>query len=188
MPSRLDIAGGDYLVEIKDQFELYGSTQAIARNMNEIENASANFLDQYSDIAFLWEEVLEESFQKFLATGPNLRETFIEKIRAEAGEDFEEEQIEIEIESFDAMNSKILDGVITQHPDLDAFDEKILFLTEVKHRINAMSSMSDIGWIRVDSKPLIKDLQIIINDWIDKFTQFLLKNTVQRIENMTKFI
>ena len=30
--------------------------------MNEIENASANFLDQYADIAFLWEEKLEESF------------------------------------------------------------------------------------------------------------------------------
>ena len=25
MPSRLDIQGGDYLVEIKDQFELYGT-------------------------------------------------------------------------------------------------------------------------------------------------------------------
>ena len=188
MPSRLDIAGGDFLVEIKDQFELYGSTQLISRNMNEIENASANFLDQYSDIAFLWEEKLEESFQKFLASGPNLREEFIKRIRAEAGEDAEEEQIEVEIESFDAMQGKILDGVITQHPDLDAFDEKIIFLTEVKHRINSMSSMSDIGWIRVDSKPLIKDLQAIINDWIDKFTQFLLTNTVKRIENMTNFI
>ena len=48
--------------------------------------------------------------------------------------------------------------------------------------------MSDIGWIRVDSKPLIKDLQNIINDWIEKFTQFLLTNTVKRIENMTSFI
>ena len=86
------------------------------------------------------------------------------------------------------MNAKILEGVVTQHPDLDAFDEKILFLTDVKHRINAMLAMSDIGWIRVDSKPLIKDLQNIINDWIDKFTQFLLTNTVKRIENMTKFI
>ena len=62
MPSRLDIPGGDYLVEIKDQFELYGSAQGIARNMNEIENASSNFLDQYADIAFLWEEELEASF------------------------------------------------------------------------------------------------------------------------------
>ena len=138
MPSRMDIAGGDYLVEIKDQFELYGSTQLISKNMNEIENASANFLDQYSDIAFLWQEKLEESFEKFLQSGPDLRQTFIDKIRAEAGDDFEEEQIELEIESFDAMNLKILDGVVTQHPNLDAFDEKIIFLTEVKHRINAM--------------------------------------------------
>ena len=60
-------------------------------------------------------------------------------MRSEAGEDIEEEQIEIEIESFDAMYGKILDGVVTQHPNLDAFDEKIIFLTEVKHRINAMS-------------------------------------------------
>jgi hypothetical protein len=156
--------------------------------MNEIENASSNFLDQYSDIAFLWEEKLEEHFNKFLATGPDLRETFIAKVRAEAGEEAEEEQIDMEIESFDAMNAKILDGVTTQHPDLEAFDEKIIFLIEVKHRINTMSSMSDIGWIRVDSKPLIKDLQSIINQWIDKFTQFLLTNTVKRIENMTKFI
>lgn len=126
--------------------------------MNEIENASANFLDQYSDIAFLWEEKLEESFEKFLATGPDLRQTFINKLRAEAGEDAEEEQIEVEIESFDAMNAKILKDVTTQHPNLDAFDEKIIFLTEVKHRINSMSALSDIGWIRVDSKPLIKDL------------------------------
>jgi len=188
MPSRLDIPGGDYLVEIKDQFELYGSTQRISKNMNEIENASSNFLDQYADIAFLWEEKLEEHFNKFLATGPDLRETFIAKVRAEAGEEAEEEQIDMEIESFDAMNAKILDGVTTQHPDLEAFDEKIIFLIEVKHRINTMSSMSDIGWIRVDSKPLIKDLQSIINQWIDKFTQFLLTNTVKRIENMTKFI
>lgn len=95
---------------------------------------------------------------------------FIEQTRAEAGEDFEEEQIEMEIESFDAMERVILDGVTTQHPDLEAFDEKINFLTEVKHRINTMSAMSDIGWIRVDSKPLIKELQHIINQYIDKYT------------------
>ena len=86
------------------------------------------------------------------------------------------------------MQRAILDNVVTQHPDLDAFDEKIVFLTEVKHRINTMSSMSDIGWIRVDSKPLIKELQSIIQSWIDKFCKFLLNNTVQTIDNMIKFI
>ena len=46
-------------------------------------------------------------------SGPVLRETFIEKIRAEAEEDVEEEHIEVEIESFDAFIKKILEGVTT---------------------------------------------------------------------------
>jgi hypothetical protein len=50
--------------------------------MNEIESASANFLDQYSDIAFLWEDTLDDYFNKFLQSGPDLREQFIAKLRA----------------------------------------------------------------------------------------------------------
>ena len=103
--------------------------------MNAIEAASATFLEQYADVAFLYQETLEESFQTFLASGPDLRETYIAKLRAEADDDVEEEQIEVEIETFDAFIKKILAGVTTQHPDLDAFDEKITYLTEVKHRI-----------------------------------------------------
>lgn len=79
-------------------------------------------------------------------------------------------------------------GVTIQHPDLDAFDDKIIYLTEVKHRIATMNPLSDIAWIRVDSKPLIKELEHIISEWIDKFSQFLLHNTVSRITNMTDFI
>jgi len=36
--------------------------QRITNNMNTIERASDAFLDQYSDIAFLWEKDLEVSF------------------------------------------------------------------------------------------------------------------------------
>ena len=86
------------MVEIKDQFELYGTQQTISRNMTAIEAASATFLNQYDDVAFLYEEELEDSFKDFLNSGPDLRETFIEKLRAEADEDVEEEQLEVEIE------------------------------------------------------------------------------------------
>jgi len=62
MPQRLDSPSGDYLVEIKDQFQLFGTIQLITSNLDEIENASAEFLHQYSDIQFLWEQDLETSF------------------------------------------------------------------------------------------------------------------------------
>lgn len=63
MPSRLDnTAAGDYLVEIKDQFQIFGAMQKITNNLNEIEKESSEFLAQYQDIAFLWEQTLEDSF------------------------------------------------------------------------------------------------------------------------------
>jgi hypothetical protein len=92
-------------------------------------------------------------------------------------EDLEEEHREVEIESFDAMANKILAGVTSQLPSLEAFDEKITFLHEVKNRIATVKPFSDIGWIKVNSTPLIKEMQLIIDEWIDKFTKFLLNNT-----------
>jgi len=76
------------------------------------------------------------------------------------------------------MSSKILDGVQTRRPDLDAFDEKIYHLYQVRDSINDMKQVEDIFWLRVNSSPLIKELQKIVNEWIEMHTQFLLKNTV----------
>ena len=42
--NRLDTNQGDYLVEIKDQFELFGSMQVISNHLNEIEDATKNFI------------------------------------------------------------------------------------------------------------------------------------------------
>lgn len=163
--------------------------QQITNNLNEIEEASANFLDQYADIKFLWEEELEVSFQKFLSEGPDLRETFIERLhKVEEGVELEEEQIEEEIESFDAMSSKILDGVTTRQPSLEMFDEKISQLHEVKARIADMKPSSDIGWLRVNSQPLINSLKQIVNQWIERFTSFLLNNTTTQLKNINSFL
>ena len=62
MPQRLDQPTGDYLVEIKDQFQLFGKIQSITHNLDQIEQYSKDFLEQYSDIAFLWEKDLETAF------------------------------------------------------------------------------------------------------------------------------
>jgi hypothetical protein len=56
------------------------------------------------------------------------------------------------------MADKILLGVQTKKPNLDLFDEKITFLTKVKHQITDMKQNIDIGWLRVNSIPLIREL------------------------------
>jgi dynein heavy chain len=86
------------------------------------------------------------------------------------------------------MAVKILDGVKTKRPDLDAFDEKITFLTKVKNDISQMKTSVDIGWLRVNVNPFIKELQNTVSLWIDTYTNFLLDNTIKQIQNIDTFI
>jgi hypothetical protein len=86
------------------------------------------------------------------------------------------------------MAARILDGVETRKPDLDAFDAKITFLTRIKNEINEMKTTVDIGWLKVNATPLIKELQTIIKEWIEAHTNFLLNNTIREIGNIDKFI
>lgn len=147
---RLDSGNGDYLVEIKDQFTLFGCMQVISNNMIEIEQATQDFIRQYQDKEFLWKETLEENFEAFLNTGEDPREQK-HVILNDDGQ-------EIEDESFEWMANKILVGVETRQPPLDNFDEKIIFLTQVKNEIAEMKTSVDIGWLRVNVNPLIREL------------------------------
>lgn len=180
---RLDLVserGGDYLVEIKDQFVLFGAMQTIQNNFNDIVVATDQFIDTYKDKAFLWEETLQDSFRSFLETGQDPREQKHVKLNADGEEE--------EDPTFAWMANRILDGVETRKPDLDAFDQKITFLTRIKNEINEMKTTVDIGWLKVNATPLIRELQTIIKDWIDAHTNFLLNNTIREINNIDTFI
>lgn len=197
MPGRIDASqnpnnpsnNGDYLVEIKDQFKLFGSIAQITNGLDEIENATAAFIHQYDDKKFLWEERLEASFQDFLNSGMSFEEIFAKKMEAtRTGVDEDDQRIEEEMDGFSWMGQKILKDVITRYPTLDIFDEKIQYLTSVKKQIGEMKQSVDIGWLRVNSLPLIKELEKTIEEWINAHTNFLLNNTTQQIKNIKHFI
>jgi hypothetical protein len=181
--ARLDLVserGGDYLVEIKDQFTLFGAMQSIQNNFNDIVEATDGFIDNYKEKSFLWEETLADSFRVFLDEGQDPREQKHVKINADGEEE--------EDPTFTWMANRILDGVETRKPDLEAFDQKITFLTRIKNEINEMKTTVDIGWLKVNVTPLIKELQSIIKEWIEAHTNFLLNNTIREISNIDKFI
>lgn len=197
MPGRIDASqnpnnpqnNGDYLVEIKDQFSLFVSINSINQGLNEIEEATKAFIHQYDDKKFLWEEKLEESFKEFLNSGESLEEIFNKQVQSlRTGSDEDDQIIEDELESFNWMATKILKGVTTRYPSLDVFDEKISHLTVVKKQISEMKQSIDIGWLRVNSLPLIRELEKTIEDWIVAHTNFLLNNTIAQINNIKEFI
>jgi dynein heavy chain len=154
---RLDTGTGDYLVEIRDQFELFGSIQAICHQLNEIEKACADFIEQYSSFAFLWKEDLDTFFSKFLEQGKDLKDTFEADLALRAP-DMEEVQIQVERENFDQMIKKIYNGVATKQPALEKFDEQIQHLSEIKHQIKSMKETDNVGWLKVDSTPIKTEL------------------------------
>lgn len=86
------------------------------------------------------------------------------------------------------MALKILDGVVSRAPALEVFDAKITQLYAEKERILAIKATDDIGWLKVNSSQLMKELLTIINSWIDRWTSFLYDNTMKQITNTTNFI
>jgi dynein heavy chain len=166
---RLDNQHGgasDFLVEIKDQFQLFGTMQEISANLGEITNASKKFLDQYRSWEFLWKEDVETSFNKFLASGPDLRDIYEEseraKILASADKDQDQEEFDNKMkyamQCYDFLQQKIFKGVTTRQPDLAAFDKKIEFLHNVKNQIDGTTLVSNIGWLKVTTSSLVKKL------------------------------
>lgn len=129
---------------------------------------------------FLWKETLAESFQDFLNTGEDPRE--------QKHVNYNDDGEEIEDPTFRWMASKILVGVKTKKPSLEAFDEKITFLNSIKHDIAGMKTVIDIGWLRVHATPFIKQLQNTVTQWIDCYTSFLMDNTIEEIKNIEAFI
>jgi len=178
--TRVDTGNGDYLVEIKDQFELLGSLQTISSHLDEMEQETDAFIGRYQSYKFLWEETLEENFAAFLETGSDPKK----QRHTKRNEDGEEE----EDESFEWMAGKILVNVHTQKPSLEDFDKRITYYHKVKDQISAMSTSTTIGWLTVNSQPLQQKLNTIVDQWIKRYTGFLLENTTTEIQNIKSFI
>jgi len=85
------------------------------------------------------------------------------------------------------MAGKILVGVQTKKPSLEAFDVQVTSLTTIKNDISLMKTSVDIGWLKVNATPLIKELQNTVTRWIDTYTSFLLDNTTKEIQNIIAF-
>ena len=97
----------------------------------------------------------------------------------------EEVEIQVERENFNAMISKIYaGGVATRQPTIEKFEERINHLSEVKLQIKLMQESNNIGWLKVDSSPIKSELFDTVQKWINKFTNFLLTNAVNKLQNI----
>lgn len=150
-----------------------------------MEKLCSDFLNAYDNFRFLWEEELDEAFDRFIANGIDISETFekeLAKIIEE--EQLEEVQIEERREFFQAMVKKVFNGVATRMPTLQQFDEQINKFVEIKEKIQHMQEVNIVGWLKVDAAPIKQTLQATIQQWITKYTSFLMSNFKQKLKNI----
>jgi hypothetical protein len=91
----------------------------------------------------------------------------------EEPEEFDQ-KVGFEMLKFEYLKQKIFSDVTTQQPDLAQFDKKIEFLHTVKNNIDGQKLIHDIGWLKVSSQSLINTLHSTVQEWIEKYTQYLL--------------
>jgi hypothetical protein len=149
------------------------------------------FLDQYRQWDFLWREQVDQSFKDFLEQGTDLEDLYHAKKSTELACDDEEEyaaKMNHAMMEYSYLSKKVLNGVQTKYPDLNAFDKKIEYLHSVKSNIDGQKLVHDIGWLKVTSQSLINRLHETVQEWIEKYTQFMLQNTMTEIQNIRDFV
>lgn len=67
----------------------------------------------------------------------------------------------------------LLKNVETKLPSFDKFDKAIANLKDVRAKVQTIKNSVDLGWIRVNSEPLKKNLEATLNEWISVYVSFL---------------
>ena len=112
---------------------------------------------------------MDENFNEFLTSGVEVEEN-------------EEEEENI------YMNEKILKDVVIKMPPLEQFNEQIAKLKTIQLKIYENKTPVNIGWLRINCQPLKTSLDVIVNNWINKYAGFLLNNVLTQIKNINEFV
>ncbi len=166
---------GDFLKEVRDDFEINALVTCISNNMYNIESAVSDYAKEYVGYKFLWEESLDTAFEKFLLSA------------VEKKSDNEDENEENE-EKQKILDRTIFKGVAAKLPPLSLFDSEIARLNAVSSKIGTIEPFFDIHWLRIKTDKLKSDLSSRISEWIKKYSEYLRGDLTSKLQNLIEFI
>lgn len=176
--SRLDTEKvGDYLVEMKDNFEIRDSLAMINNNLDALEDECTIYKNEFSEHSHLWTKDPEETFKELLASEALV---VAEPKYDEDGNVIEEQE--------STQDDPLVQGVVTKLPKFEVFDKKINELKQIEKKIKSYKEKRDIGWLRVDAKPLLNSLEQKVEKWINTYTDFFLEQIRTIFVNCNNFM
>lgn len=142
-----DTNNGDYMVEIKDNFEVRDNLAIINENLDILEFECQKYKNKFQHLQMLWTKDPQTTFQEFLENEVEEEEVVI----SEGG-------VIEPTESEKDMNNPLMKGVITRLPKFELFHKRINKLKKTKEEIEQFERTTNIGWLRVNANPLISSL------------------------------
>lgn len=172
---RIDTGGvGDYLVEMKDNYQIRFMLNNINNNLDMTEKELNAYRDQFSEFKKYTSEDPHQYFENFLKSEKDSK-------KKEA-----DTEGEIAVEETEEKNP-LLKGMRTKIPSFDLFDEKINELKTVKEKVKMIKNSIEFAWIKVNAEPLKKALEHRIDEWINVFLNFLTTQIQMFIKNCKDF-
>ena len=178
---RLCTGNGDYSVELESRPLLRDMVEDIHLLLVSNAEDCDNFAKTFSDFSDLWTLNLKESFDSWWKDTA----VFPETASAE-GEDAAPAEEGAEGEAAEEVVEELDDA--DKRPPIAAFEAKITEYTTLRDQCNLLPSTADIGWLRVDSKPVRTQLLYWTSQWVALYTDHVKNNILDSMAEMTSFM
>eukprot|EP00698_Gefionella_okellyi_P021190 TRINITY_DN679_c0_g2_i1.p1 TRINITY_DN679_c0_g2~~TRINITY_DN679_c0_g2_i1.p1 ORF type:complete len:4462 (-),score=1316.63 TRINITY_DN679_c0_g2_i1:16-13401(-) len=157
---RLDTGEGDYFAEINEYPPIQQLVVDILAIVHANESKTIESRDAFTKFSELWKFDVNQAFASFLASGKS---------------------------EYPDASGVTADGN-PDHPPLLAYDMRIARYRRLQDDIGAIPTPTNIGWLRVDSKPIKNALKTSCDKWIFSYTSFLETNVRQNLTDLMNFI
>jgi len=194
---RLDTKDGDYVKELEESLEIRRFVDEIMQHIQHNEDQCYHFRSIFLTFDYLWIKDLDEAFQEFWdeeavevgqpsaapeSPGGKDGDDPESPKAAEGGEATKEAETKEGEEDDEEQEQKV------KKPPLEAFEKKVMHYKQVQDEVNNLVNHQDIGWLRVDSKPVRLTMLHWASKWVSLFTDYLHDEIVDEMNDMVNFI
>jgi len=159
---RVDMNNEHYLADVETSMEIAAVVSTINKLIADHADECRNFSSPFSTFDYLWTQNIIRSFQDFLHPPKRLSD----------------------------------DGEEEENPDVDPlfgiklslFEAQVSKYDKIYNEIVELPSSANIGWVRIDAKPIKESIKNVCEKWKASFTGYLQDKVESLLQGLFNFV
>ena len=164
---RIDSSGGSYVKELQNNLEVRSLIARVDDNLQISNTSCIEFYQIYESFSHLFLTSIKQYFEEFLDNA-----TVKEEVKKKSA----------------IAKKKKAENKGPPEYKLKLFDTEIIKYTKILNEIQELPVLVNLGWLLADPLPIKQALLTYANQWITKFTGFLLESVQGSLQTMFDFI